>query len=53
MTALKIILIYVYGCEKRNYTQIHLDIRENKFENLNFVILDRCCFYQAAVEHQH
>ena len=42
---LKIILIYVYGCEKRNSTQIFMDMHEVKYGNSNFVILDRysCC----------
>ena len=40
-TALKIILIYVYGCEKRNLTQIAWICVKNRSENLNFIILDR------------
>ena len=38
---LKIILIYVYGCEKRNPTQITWIHVKNRSENINFVILDR------------
>ena len=45
VTALKIILIYVEGCEKRNPTQIHMDMNEISSENFDFAILDRysCC----------
>ena len=42
---LKIILIYVQGCEKRNPTQILMDMREIRSENYNFVILDKFSFY--------
>ena len=45
--ALKLILIYVWGCEKRNPTQIHMDMREIRSENSDFVILDRFIFYRA------
>ena len=51
--ALKIILIYVWGCEKRNTTQIHMDMREIRSGNSNFVILDRYSFYRATVELHH
>ena len=43
--ALKIIFIYVQGCEKRNPTQLLKDMREIKSGNSNFVILDRFNFY--------
>ena len=41
VTALKIILIYVKGYEKRNLTEILKDMRVIKFGIFNFVILDR------------
>ena len=41
LTALKIIVIYVYGCEKRKPKHISWIYVKNKFGNLNFVILDR------------
>ena len=53
LTALKIIFIYVQGCENRNPTQIHMDMCEIRSRNLNFVILDRYSFYRVAVQHQH
>ena len=43
--ALKIILIYVQDCEKRNPTQLLKDMREIKSGNSNFVILDKYNFY--------
>ena len=48
MTALKIILIYVQGCEKRNPTQILMDMHEIGSRNFDFIILDRYSFYQAS-----
>ena len=53
MTALKIILIYVYDCEKRNPTQILKDMRVIRSEKSNFVILDRYNLCRASVELQH
>ena len=40
LMALKIILIYVQGCEKRNPTQITWICVKNRLGSLNFVILD-------------
>ena len=41
MTALKIIFIYIWGCEKRKLKHIHMDMREIRFEKMIFVNLDR------------
>ena len=41
VTALKIILIYVEGYEKRNLIEILKDMRVIKFGIFDFVILDR------------
>ena len=46
--ALKIILIYSQGCEKRNPTQLLKDMREIRSGNSNFVILDRFIFCRAS-----
>ena len=35
-TALKIIFIYVWGCEKRKPKHIHMDMREIRFEKTDF-----------------
>ena len=48
VTALKIILIYVEGCEKRNPIQIHMDMNEISSGNFDFVILDRCSYCLAS-----
>ena len=40
-TSLKIILIYVKGCEKRNPKQVYTDMCEIKSEKLIFTNLDR------------
>ena len=47
VTALKIILIYAKGCEKRNPTQILKDMHVIKSGKPNFVILDEYNFCQA------
>ena len=36
------------SCEKRNSTQILMDMREIRSKNSNFVILDRYNFYRAS-----
>ena len=41
VTAFKISLIYVQGCEKRNPTQIHKHGPKIRYENFDFVILNR------------
>ena len=46
---LKIILIYVKGCEKRNPTQILKDMRVIRFGKPDFVILDKYSFYRVSV----
>ena len=48
-TTLKIILIYVKGCEKRNPTQILKDMRVIRFGKPDFVILDKYSFYRVSV----
>ena len=48
MTALKIILIYVKGCEKRNPIQILKDMRVIRSGKLDFVILDRYSLCRAS-----
>ena len=49
MIALKIILIYVKGCEKRNPIQILKDMHVIRFEKSNFVILDRYSLCRVLV----
>ena len=39
--------------KKKNPTQIHIDMREIRSGNLNFVILDRYSFYRAVVKYQY
>ena len=41
VTALKIILIYVQGCEKRKPKHVYMDWMKIRTENLIFVNLDR------------
>ena len=48
LTALKIILIYVKGCEKRNSTKILKDMHVIKSRKLDFIILDRYSLCQAS-----
>ena len=52
LTALKIILIYVQGCEKRKSKHVYTDWSEIRFEKLIYVNLDRQVIYRAAVEHR-
>ena len=52
VTAFKIILIYVYGCEKRKPKHVYTDMCEIRFEKLIFVNLDRQVIYQAAVKYR-
>ena len=39
--ALKIILIYVWGCEKRKLKHVYIDLSEIRYEKLIFLNLDR------------
>ena len=48
VTALKIILIYVKSCEKRNSIKILKDMRVIKSGKLDFIILDRYNFCRAS-----
>ena len=49
VTALKIILIYVEGYEKRNLIEILKDMRVIKFGIFDFVILDRYSLCRASI----
>ena len=48
LIALKIILIYVQGCEKRKTKHILTDWNEIKSEKLIFINLNRYSIYQAS-----
>ena len=48
LIALKIILIYVKSCEKRNSIKILKDMRVIKSGKLDFIILDRYSLCQAS-----
>ena len=50
LTALKIILLYVQGCEKRKPKHIIIDQSQNRTENLFFLNLNRYLICRAAVE---
>ena len=50
LTALKIIILYVQGCEKRKPKHIIMDQSQNRTENLFFINLDRYPICRAAVE---
>ena len=50
LTALKIILLYVQGCEKRKPKHIITDQSQNRCEILFFINLDRYPICRAAVE---
>ena len=50
VTTLKIILIYVYGYEKRKSKYIFTDWNEIRTENLIFIIFDKYPIYRAAVK---
>ena len=52
VTALKIILIYIKCCEKRNPTQILMDMHAIKSGKPDFVILDRYSLCRAFVKLQ-
>ena len=52
VTALKIILIYVQGCEKRKPKHVYMNWSEIKSEKRIFLNLDRQVIYRVAVEHQ-
>ena len=52
LTALKIILIYVQGCEKRKPKHIITDWMKNKLENLSFINLDRYQFVELPSSHE-
>ena len=52
MTALKTILIYVQGCEKRKLKHLYMDWMKIKIEKLIFLNLDRYPICQAAVKYQ-
>ena len=49
-TPLKIIFIYIQGCEKRNLKHTFTDWMKIRTENQNFINLDRYPIYRAAVE---
>jgi len=51
--ALKISLIYVWSCEKRNHKQIHMLGPNFRSEKLEIVILDRSSFYRAICQTSH
>ena len=51
MTALKIILIYVYGCKKRKPKHPYTDCIKIRTKNMIFLNLDRYPIYRVAVEH--
>ena len=48
LTALKMILIYVKRYEKRNPTQMLMDMCDIRSEIFNFIILDRFSFCRAS-----
>ena len=50
LTALKIILLYVQGCEKRKHKHIITDYSQNRIETLFFINLDRYPICRVAVE---
>ena len=49
-SALKVILIYVQGCEKRNLKHTFMDLMKNSPEKLNFINLDKQPSIELAVE---
>ena len=51
LTVLKIILIYVQGCEKRKRKHIIMDWMKNKLENLRFINFDRYLFVELPSSH--
>ena len=50
LTALKIILLYVQGCEKRKLKHINTDWSQNRIENLFFINLNKYLIYRAAIK---
>ena len=50
LTALKIIILYVQGCEKRKPKHIITDWMKIKSEILSFINFDRYPIYRATVE---
>ena len=50
LTALKIIILYVQGCEKRKPKHIITDQSKNRTENLFFINLNRYLICRDAVE---
>ena len=52
MMALKIIVIYVQGYEKRKPKQLYTDFCEIKFEKMIVVNLDRQVIYRIAVQYR-
>ena len=52
VTALKIILIYVQGCEKRKLKHVYTDWMKIRTENLIFLNLDRQGIYRVAVKYR-
>ena len=50
LTAFKIILLYIQGCEKKRPKHINTDQSQNRIENLFFINLDRYPICQVAVE---
>ena len=50
LTALKIIILYVQGCEKRKPKHIITDWSQNRTENLFFINLDRYPICRDTVE---
>ena len=52
LTALKIIFLYVQGCEKRKFKHIITNQSQNRCEILFFINLDKYPICRAAVESQ-
>ena len=52
MMALKTILIYVQGCEKRKPKHLYMGWMKIRIENIIFLNLDRYPIYRAAIKHQ-
>ena len=52
VAALKIILIYVLGCEKRKPKHVYKDWSKIRSGKLIFLNLDREDIYQATDEHR-
>ena len=52
LTALKIILLYVQGCEKRKPKHTIMDWSQNRTETLFFINLDRQLFVELLSSHE-